>query len=68
MDVITHTLLAGTAMFACYLWGKHLTYTTIIEEVVNNTLLKLEDEGFVRTEIDEEGDKSLVPISRIEAK
>ena len=68
MDVITHTLLAGTAMFACYLWGKHLTYTTIIEEVVDNTLVKLEDEGLIKIEIDEDGDKSLVPISRIEAK
>ena len=43
MDVITHTLLAGIAMFACYLWGKHLTYTIIIEEVVDNTLVKLEE-------------------------
>tara|TARA_B100000029_G_scaffold311293_1_gene303811 strand:+ start:634 stop:840 length:207 start_codon:yes stop_codon:yes gene_type:complete len=68
MDVITHTLLAGIAMFACYLWGKHLTYTIIIEEVVDNTLVKLEDEGFIKIEIDEDGDKSLVPISRIEAK
>ena len=39
---------------------------TVSVEVVDTTLEKLEKEGFVRMEIDEDGDKSLVPISEIE--
>ena len=67
MDVITHTVMAGLVMGGCYIWGRYLAYHDFVEDVVDKTLLKLEDEGFVRTEIDEDGDKSLIPISEIEA-
>ena len=68
MDVITHTLIAATAMFACYMWGKHLTYQDIVTAVVDETINKLETGGFIKTETDEDGDITLVPISEIEVK
>jgi len=66
IDVYTHTVVAITCLAGCYYWGRLLAKREILSEVVDTTLEKLEKEGFVRMEIDEDGDKSLVPISEIE--
>ena len=62
MDVYTHTALALIAMYSCFLWGKYLTHLDIVDDVISKTLVKLEDEGFIKTEIDEDGDKTLIKI------
>ena len=66
IDVYTHTVVAIACLAGCYYWGRLLAKREILSEVVDTTLEKLEKEGFVRMEIDEDGDKSLVPISEIE--
>tara|TARA_E500000318_G_scaffold92240_1_gene90775 strand:+ start:278 stop:511 length:234 start_codon:yes stop_codon:yes gene_type:complete len=66
IDVYTHTVIAIACLAGCYYWGRLLAKREILSEVVDTTLEKLEKEGFVRMEIDEDGDKSLVPISEIE--
>ena len=65
MDVMTHTLLAGMAMGACYWWGRYLSKNEILEGVVGTMLDRLEKDGFVRTITDKDGEKELVPISEI---
>mgnify|MGYP003985663887 FL=1 len=68
MDVYTHTVIAVVFMGACYLWGKYLTKLEILDGIVTTMLDTLENEGFIRTEEDEDGEKCLVPISEIETK
>ena len=68
MDVITHTLLAVACMSACYFWGRSFSKREILENVIGSTLASLEEEGFIKTIEDENGEKELVPISEIEMK
>ena len=68
MDVITHTLLAVACMSACYFWGRSFSKREILENVIGSTLTSLEEEGFIKTIEDENGEKELVPISEIEMK
>ena len=68
MDAITHTLIAGSCMIGCYVWGRHLSKAEILESIVESMFNTLENEGFIRTEIDENGEKELIPISEIISK
>ena len=63
MDVYLHTFLAFAAMYGCFLWGKYLTWESVTEEIVGHTLEKLEDEGYIKTETDSDGDKTLIKIT-----
>jgi len=56
MDTFTHTVLALASMGACWAWGRYFSTKDIIE----NILITLEHDGFIRTKIDEDGDKCLV--------
>ena len=62
---LTHTALALGCM-GCYFWGRYFAKGEILSEVVGTMLERLEKDDFVRMVIDEDGDKSLVPISEIE--
>ena len=55
-------------LVGCYYWGRHFAKHEILSEVVGTMLETLEKDGFVKMVIDEDGDKSLVPISEIENK
>ena len=68
MDVMTHTLLAGIAMGACYWWGRYLARREGLENVIEKTLMSLDEGGFIKTVEDENGDMELVPISEILAE
>tara|TARA_B100001057_G_C22294828_1_gene735936 strand:+ start:380 stop:595 length:216 start_codon:yes stop_codon:yes gene_type:complete len=68
MDAITHTLITGSCMIGCYVWGRHLSKAEILESIVESMFNTLENEGFIRTEIDENGEKELIPISEIISK
>jgi len=68
MDAITHTLIAGSCMIGCYVWGRYLSKAEILESIVESMFNTLEDEGFIKTEIDENGEKELIPISEIISK
>ena len=68
MDAITHTLIAGSCMIGCYVWGRYLSKMDILENVVDTMFRTLEKEDFIRTVEDENGDRELVPISEILAK
>lgn len=60
MDVILHTALAISCMYATYLWGKHLTTKMVFDEVVTSTLCNLEKDGLLKTKIDETGEMIII--------
>ena len=64
MDVYLHTALAMGAIGAAYFAGNYFRNPKI-EDVVESVLETLESEGFVKTSLDKDGDKELVPISEL---
>ncbi len=60
MDTFTHTLFALASMGACWAWGRYFSTKDIIE----NMLIMLERDGYIKTEIDEDGDKCLVKLKK----
>ncbi len=66
MDIYTHTLLAVGSLAVAYYCGVLYSRSKAIEFVVANMLQKLEDDGFIRTKIDRDGEKEIIPISEIE--
>ena len=66
MDMYTHTLLAVGCLAVAYYGGVLSSRSKAMEFVVANMLQKLEDEGFIRTKLDRDGEKEIIPISEIE--
>ena len=69
MDPITHTLLAVGSLVGFFLVGEWLgrkkgTDDTL-EATVALTIETLERDGFLKTEIDSDGEVELVPISEL---
>ena len=62
MNMYLHTIIAVGIMYLSFLWGRLLTKTSIMGEIVENMLTKLEKEGYIITEKDEDGDISLVKV------
>ena len=60
MDTFTHTVLALASMGACWAWGRYFSTKDIIE----NMLIMLERDGFIKTKIDEDDDKCLVKLEK----
>tara|TARA_R100000687_G_C6353294_1_gene119882 strand:- start:6 stop:233 length:228 start_codon:yes stop_codon:yes gene_type:complete len=65
MNSILHTMIATGCMAGCYYIGYLLAIRKGFNPVVSGLLDKLEAEGFIRIELDKDGDKELVPISEI---
>ena len=64
MDVYLHTALAMSAIGAAYYAG-HYFSKSHIENVIGYMLDTLEEEGFVATKEDNDGDKELILISEL---
>ena len=62
MDAITHTLLAAVCMAGCYIWGRYLSKREIVGDVIEKMLMSLEEDGFIKIEEDENGEKELVKV------
>jgi len=45
--------------------GKHFSSKSSIEDIVAGILDKLEQDGFIATEVDANGDKELIPVSQL---
>ena len=56
MDTFTHTVLALASMVSCWAWGRYFSTKDIIENMLN----LLERDGYIKTKLDEDGDKCLV--------
>ena len=57
-----HTIIAVGLMYSTYLWGRYLTKNSIMEEIIELMLTNLDEEGYIITEKDEDGDISLVKV------
>jgi len=67
MNAYTHTIIAIVSMLVAYFAGMYWSRKDLIDNVVESFITKLEDEGFIRTVIDKDGDKELVPVSTVVA-
>jgi len=62
MDIVTHTCLALGCMAGCYFWGRYLSKREIVGDVIEKMLMSLEEDGFIKTIEDENGDKELIKV------
>ena len=58
MDTITHTILVLVCMYGAYWWGKQ----SVVRDAISLTMDWLEQEKFVKIEIDENGEKIFVKL------
>ena len=69
MDPITHTALAVGSLVGFFLageWiGRKKKADDVLEKTVALTIETLERDGFLKTEIDSDGEVELVPISEL---
>ena len=69
MDPITHTLLAVGSLLVFFFVGEWIggkkQTDDGLEKTVALTIETLERDGFIRTEIDKDGDVELIPISEL---
>ena len=68
MNAYTHTIIAIASMLVAYFAGMYWSRKGLIDNVVAAFIIKLEDEGFIRTAIDNNGDKELIPVSTVVAE
>jgi len=61
MDSLTHTIIAVGCMAATYFWGRY-TQRQSVEETAETLINMLEDDGYVKTKTDKNGDKTLVRV------
>ena len=65
MDMYIHTILATGCLAGAYYIGHYVSGKNILENIVTHTLDRLEREGFIVTECDEDGDKELILVSEL---
>ena len=58
MGTITHTILVLACMDGAYWWGKQ----SVVRDAISLTMDWLEQEKFVKTEIDENGERVFVKL------
>ena len=55
-------------MLAAYYVGMYWSRKDLVDKVVDAFLVKLENEGFIRTAIDNNGYKEIIPVSTVVAE
>ena len=65
MDVYLHTCIAVGCLAVAFYAGRFIAKRSVLDEIVTQLLSKLEDDGFIHTKKDKDGDKELVPISEL---
>ena len=68
MDMILHTTLALGCIFGSYYLGRTLAAKECIDPIATKLLEKLENDGFIHTVTDEDGEKELIPVSELIAE
>ena len=68
MNVYLHAVIAILPIFIAYWVGHSWGRRAFVENMLSDFLSKLSNDGFIRTEKDEDGELELVPISEIVAK
>ena len=65
MDAFTHTIIATGCMMISYFVGRYMAKTSIFNSIVEATLDRLEEDGFIRAVINNKGEKEIVRIDDI---
>ena len=65
MDAFTHTILAMGSIITAYGIGRYIQNDSLHAKVISWVLDKLEEDGFIQTKLDADGDKELIKISEI---
>ena len=68
LNEYTHTLLAVGLLLGAYWLGRFMEGRSVVENAIGFCLESLENGGYIRTAIDKDGDKELIPISEIVAE
>ena len=68
MDMILHTAIAMGCMVGSYYLARNLTFKSCIDPIATKLLEKLENDGFIHTITDKDGEKELIPVSELIAK
>jgi len=63
-----HTIIAMGSIITAYGIGRYIQNDSLHAKVISWVLDKLEEDGFIRTKIDEDGEKELIKIEEIIAK
>ena len=65
MDVFTHTIIATGCMMISYFAGRYMSRMSIFNSIVEATLDRLEEDGFIRAVTNIKGEKEIVRIDDI---
>jgi hypothetical protein len=68
MNAYLHLIIAVLSIYIAYWLGQHHGREAFVENIVRKLLSKLDNEGFIRTTTDKDGELELVPISEVVAK
>ena len=68
MDPTFHTIIAVGCIYGAYAAGQWFGARTKFDEIVVTVLDKLENDGYLATKEDKDGEKNLILISSIVAK
>lgn len=71
MEALTHTLISVGSLLAFFLAGEFFgrkKQDDLSNDMVTFTLSMLERDGFIKTEVDKDGEKEIIPISEIVAE
>ena len=62
MDMYTHTIIATVCIAGAFYAGLYFNKRSIMNSIVTSMLDTLERDGFIKTEINEDGEKTLVSV------
>ena len=65
MDMYLHTIIAMGSIITAYVIGRYIQNDTLHQKVVSWVLDKLEEDGFISTRLDADGEKELIKITEI---
>ena len=65
MDTLTHTIIAVGSLSASYYLGAYLESKKLLHGWLENMFDKLENDGYIATKTDKDGEKELVTISEV---
>lgn len=68
MDPYFHTFIAVSAIVGAFYAGKHFYIKSSMEKIIVNLLENLENEGFIATMLDKDGEKEIIPVNELIAK
>jgi len=64
MTAIEHAILATIVLYVFHKWGEWKGRREIVEDVIESTLDSLEEQGYIVTEVNADGEKELLKVQK----